>query len=328
MEKKRIALVLLAMVSAGFCGCTAGGENQKQSTAITETLQESEKAATEKEQDTDNSGIENQAETVRFEEYSGFWSCQGKTHEQILSEGGAELSCTVTKDNQFAGTFYVQQERMGRFATVCDIKGKIDQAELYFAYSDDEWGNSGTLHLQFLSDSIYVEVLDYKEAKGGSDYGINGAYELVRSKEEPDKDKEDEAYPAYDSSWTEEEIMNAINGRSQYYLASAYYPEITNYWENVREVRDITNLTEPLFETDQRYYTKEEFENEPALVIHLAKNEIYARHGYIFKDEDLFYYFMGCIWYSPTCESKDFKDSVLNEYEKANLEILAELDVY
>ena len=135
-------------------------------------------------------------------------------------------------------------------------------------------------------------------------------------------------YPSYNSSWTEEELVNAVNERSQYYRASAYYFEIIDYWENVREVRDISNLIEPLFETDKKYYTKEELENEPMLVIHLAKNEIYARHGYIFVNEDLYNYFMGCIWYSPTCDSADFDDDVFNEYEKANLEILAALDTY
>lgn len=107
---------------------------------------------------------------------------------------------------------------------------------------------------------------------------------------------------------------------------SSTFAGYSGYWENVREVRDISNVLEPLFETDKKYYTKEEFESEPMLVIHLAKNEIYARHGYIFKNEDLYNYFMGCIWYSPTCDSTDFDDSIFNEYEKANLEILSDLD--
>ena len=38
--------------------------------------------------------------------------------------------------------------------------------------------------------------------------------------------------------------------KSQYYKTSAYYSEIIDYWENVREVRDISNVMEPLFETD------------------------------------------------------------------------------
>lgn len=262
-----------------------------------------------------------------FAGYSGYWSYEGKTHEQIIAEGGIELSCTITEDNQFLGTLYSQQEITERFASIEDISGKIEQEELYFDYSDDEWGNSGTLHIQFLSDSIYVNVLNYKKADSGSDYGINGAFELVRQKEELLKnDTTDNSI--YDSSWTEEEIIKAVNERSQYYKASAYYSEIIDYWENAREVRDISNVLEPLFETDKKYYTKEEFESEPMLVIHLAKNEIYARHGYIFKNEDLYNYFMGCIWYSPTCDSTDFDDNIFNEYEKANLEILSDLDTY
>lgn len=49
-------------------------------------------------------------------------------------------------------------------------------------------------------------------------------------------------YQSFNSSWTEEDIINAINERSQYYRASAYYSEIIDYWENVREVRDISNV--------------------------------------------------------------------------------------
>jgi hypothetical protein len=271
-----------------------------------------------------DSGIQ---DSTIFAEYSGYWSYEGKTHEQILAEGGIELSCTITEDNQFLGTLYSQQEITQRFASIEDISGKIEQEELYFDYADDEWGNSGTLHIKFLSDSISVDVLNWKKADNGSDYGISGSYELIRQKEDiSENDIADNS--SYNSSWTEEEIIKAINERSQYYRASAYYSEIIDYWENVREVRDISNVLEPLFETDKKYYTKEEFESEPMLVIHLAKNEIYARHGYIFTNEDLYNYFMGCIWYSPTCDAADFDDSIFNEYEKANLEILADLDTY
>lgn len=261
-----------------------------------------------------------------FVEYSGYWSCGGKTHEQILAEGGIELSCTITGDNQFSGTLFSQQEITERFAAIEDISGKIEQAELYFDYTDDEWGNSGTLHIQFLSDSIYVEVLNDKNASHGGDYGISGAFELIRENE--DIAENGIAVDSGNLSWTEEEMISAVNERSQYYKASAYYSEIIDYWENVREVRDISNVMEPLFETDRKYYTKEEFEREPMLVIHLAKNEIYARHGYRFADKDLHNYFMGCIWYSPTCDSGDFDDSIFNDYERANLEILADLDTY
>ena len=293
MKKFQYIVVLLFVIVLGT-GCS---NDEKQENFLSETENE----------------IENKEDGVIYEVYTGNWSNDGRTHDQILSEGGVELSCTITESNRLTGTLFAQQEMTERFAVVEDISGEIEQNELLFDYADDGWGNSGTLHMQFRNDSIYVEILNYCEADGGSDYGISGYYELIRENEAESREKE---------------LENTIDERSQYYRASAYYLEIVDYWENVREARDVSNVNEPLFATNKQYYTKENFENEPKLVIHLAKNEIYARHGYIFKNEDLYNYFMGCVWYNPTCKAEDFDDSVLNEYEKANLEILASIDTY
>lgn len=293
MKKFQYIVVLLFVIVLGT-GCS---NDEKQENFLSETENE----------------IENKEDGVIYEVYTGNWSNDGRTHDQILSEGGVELSCTITESNRLTGTLFAQQEMTEHFAVVEDISGEIEQNELLFDYADDGWGNSGTLHMQFRNDSIYVEILNYCEADGGSDYGISGYYELIRENEAESREKE---------------LENTIDERSQYYRASAYYLEIVDYWENVREARDVSNVNEPLFATNKQYYTKENFENEPKLVIHLAKNEIYARHGYIFKNEDLYNYFMGCVWYNPTCKAEDFDDSVLNEYEKANLEILASMDTY
>lgn len=293
MKKFQYIVVLLFVIVLGT-GCS---NDEKQENFLSETENE----------------IENKEDGVIYEVYTGNWSNDGRTHDQILSEGGVELSCTITESNRLTGTLFAQQEMTERFAVVEDISGEIEQNELLFDYADDGWGNSGTLHMQFRNDSIYVEILNYCEADGGSDYGISGYYELIRENEAESREKE---------------LENTIDERSQYYRASAYYLEIVDYWENVREARDVSNVNEPLFATNKQYYTKENFENEPKLVIHLAKNEIYARHGYIFKNEDLYNYFMGCVWYNPTCKAEDFDDSVLNEYEKANLEILTSMDTY
>lgn len=65
---------------------------------------------------------------------------------------------------------------------------------------------------------------------------------------------------------------------------------------------------------------------DPPVVIHLAKNEIYARHGYIFRNQDLYNYFMGCLWYTPAIAPEDFSEDLFNEYEKENLKLLSEPD--
>ena len=72
-------------------------------------------------------------------------------------------------------------------------------------------------------------------------------------------------------------------------------------------------------------YTYSDFNNVPKLIIKLAKNEIYARHGYLFEDEDLLNYFLGQLWYVPTTISDDFDTSCFSEVEKQNLELLNNL---
>lgn len=78
----------------------------------------------------------------------------------------------------------------------------------------------------------------------------------------------------------------------------------------------------PLYYTDTEYYNEDSFSGVPSLIIHLAKNEIYARHGYIFKDENLKNYFMGQLWYIPSVKAEEFDDSVFSDIEKGILNCL------
>lgn len=54
----------------------------------------------------------------------------------------------------------------------------------------------------------------------------------------------------------------------------------------------------------------------------IARNELYARHGRRFDDEELQKYFDSCDWYDGTIAPADFDDSVLNEYETANRDLI------
>jgi hypothetical protein len=57
--------------------------------------------------------------------------------------------------------------------------------------------------------------------------------------------------------------------------------------------------------------------------LRVLRNEIYARHGRIFKDPDLQKYFLAQTWYKP---NPDFKDDQLNEIEAANLAKIKEAE--
>ncbi len=80
-----------------------------------------------------------------------------------------------------------------------------------------------------------------------------------------------------------------------------------------------------IISSDQREYTIDELKDYPEDIIYLALNEIYSRHGYIFKNEDLQNYFMGQVWYTPLVEGENFSDEVFNDYEKENLKVLLKI---
>lgn len=56
--------------------------------------------------------------------------------------------------------------------------------------------------------------------------------------------------------------------------------------------------------------------------LELAKNEIYAREGYIFEDASLDNYFNQKDWYEGTILSSDFTEDNLNKIEKHNIEVI------
>ncbi len=53
----------------------------------------------------------------------------------------------------------------------------------------------------------------------------------------------------------------------------------------------------------------------------LARNEIFARHGYVFTNDEYKKYFSSKSWYVPN-PNYDGSDSTLNEYEIANYKVL------
>lgn len=58
----------------------------------------------------------------------------------------------------------------------------------------------------------------------------------------------------------------------------------------------------------------------------LAKNEIYARYGRKFNDENLQEYFNGKSWYTGIIEPEDFDEGVFSKVEKYNIKLLAKYE--
>lgn len=79
-------------------------------------------------------------------------------------------------------------------------------------------------------------------------------------------------------------------------------------------------------DSDSKYLTMKDLEGYSADDCRIARNELFARHGRKFTDENLKSYFESKSWYEGTIEPEDFDDSVFNEYEIANRDLIVEYE--
>lgn len=80
-------------------------------------------------------------------------------------------------------------------------------------------------------------------------------------------------------------------------------------------------------DSDKRYLTEEEVGSLDTDQLRIARNEIFARHGYIFNSEDLTEYFSRFSWYEGTVSADQFdSSSAFNKYEKKNVEMLKDAE--
>jgi hypothetical protein len=114
--------------------------------------------------------------------------------------------------------------------------------------------------------------------------------------------------------------------RNAFATEDSYNKVMTDFCEKELLITDIGPIITPIFDTDERLYKAEDFKGASKTVLKILRNEIFARHGYIFDDQKLFNYFITRLWYVPTTPSKDFKESSLNTYEKQNIKLITELE--
>lgn len=120
------------------------------------------------------------------------------------------------------------------------------------------------------------------------------------------------------SAATEYTMVNSFEQAFSSYVSGVPELEYVVLGDVDMQTDDIlpTSSIEYLDKADVAFLTDEE--------LRLARNEIYARHGYIFKDEELSAYFMAKDWYVPT--TTEVTDAELNEYEIANRDLIKEIE--
>lgn len=346
MKRKNSFFVLMVAVGIFCCGCTSLVTEENPASEVNEGGIESESIKET-----------NHDQQVSYEEYNGNWTTGGITYDSVFLDGGTVFSATINGNN-LQGSIYSVQEITQRIAEIDNITGVIENGVCRYEFLDDGQGDRGTLYIKFLENRIEIEVEDFVMAdENVTGFAVSGSYTLLRAAEDdPDPvitettssgtsfteslilnetsaDWQEIYYERYYAIWDSEETMlSEIENRSIYRENCSFYNDAVYYIQGVEGgymiKTDISYLVEPLYPTDLVYIDEEAFKDYPPLLLHLLKNEMYARHGYIFSDQDLDNYFRGLIWYTPQKEGTEFDDSVFNEIKVHNLDILARLDNY
>lgn len=198
-------------------------------------------------------------------------------------------------------------------------------------------------------NDIFNTLKDDKDFKND----INSVYNLS------DKDKKDLisriAIYAAENAYNSGEYENALNylntandngadisklsiyDKLKEKINSSNYNDFTNYYNNSNDNTSSTINSsdfEKAFDSsngylvpdsDSAYLTENELKGFSKNDLALMRNEIYARHGYIFRTEPFVSYFNSKSWYTKNSSFKG-NDKELNKYELYNVNLLKKLE--
>lgn len=115
-----------------------------------------------------------------YSKYSGDWVTENRIKYDL--NYGIYLSINTDKDGSLKGTISNCTNRVTHISNV-DIKGKIENNNFKTTFSEDGWGHSGTIEMNFKDSKIILNI-KYNDGKSGnSDWGIGeGNYILINNK--------------------------------------------------------------------------------------------------------------------------------------------------
>lgn len=80
-------------------------------------------------------------------------------------------------------------------------------------------------------------------------------------------------------------------------------------------------------DSDKKYLSEDEIRAKTVGDLMVGRNEIFARHGYMFEDANLKSHFESTSWYQGTVASSEFNsEHVFNEFEKKNVELIKKVE--
>lgn len=80
-------------------------------------------------------------------------------------------------------------------------------------------------------------------------------------------------------------------------------------------------------DSDKKYLSEDEIRSKNVDEMMIGRNEIFARHGYIFGEDGLKQHFEGTSWYKGTVPAEQFNsEQIFNDFEKKNVELIKQVE--
>lgn len=195
----------------------------------------------------------------------------------------------------------------------------------YIEYQNQIYQSSGRMDVY--GDTIYHLQSGILVADKGGWYGLEDNSVLVDEAGNPIPYK----YFWEGEELTEEQynqrVLEAfdLSAEKKWMASDTLENAFFNYTSGVPELQNLTLQTgDVLPNSSTEYLEREDIQFLTDEELRLARNEIYARHGYTFQDEALRDYFMSKPWYQATVT--EVPDTMLNEYEIANRNLIQEIE--
>ena len=151
---------------------------------------------------------------------------------------------------------------------------------------------------------------------------IGGALGYVKIDNKESRSVEEYSLETTDNAKTTDETVNTSQDNFEVGSLSEEYVGKNNEGNYIED-------EEQLFpESDVKYLTQEDIDGLDDEYIRYGLNEIYARHGRTFNNQDIQEYFNSKSWYTPIYSPDEFSEienSIFNEFEKENIKLLSDL---
>ena len=281
MKQKYLLLLLnLAIIFLISCGNLDNMTDTSKTTDSIDT-QSSEEL-------TENDTITTSSDVTMYE---GLWTKDGLLEMEISGLGGSILELCIEEDGSLSGVYSCIEKVSYNTATIKFDELSADNSYIT-AFEDDGFGNSGTLTLSLMENSVEVIIsIDEDQTNGDVEWCVESNI-----------------------------LVRPLNHDSRQSGESDLSRSLINYLESI--LRTDMPYYEKIFESDTRYYTIDELESLSDDILSIFKNEIYARHGMEFSDEEIANLFHQFNWYIIG----DFNESELNEYEAENLSLAIQVE--